>query len=86
VDKLFDEDFEHIGEALANAPGANAVGAKAALYPSAKLTFIKYVEQSQQRVRQQKHNADEHALNGGGSPTRQTTSGEQELVYPISND
>jgi hypothetical protein len=49
-DKLLNKNLEHIGEALAETPGAYTVRAEAALEVGANLTLIKNVEERQQSV------------------------------------
>jgi predicted DNA-binding protein len=68
-DKLFDKNLEHIGEALQQTPRAYAVRAEAALEECANLTFVVDVEERQQRINEQKADANEDTLNGSCQPS-----------------
>ena len=67
-DKLFDENLEHIGDTLHQAPGANTVRAETALEIGAHLTLEKNVEKGQDCIEQHQPYSDEQTFEGHGSP------------------
>ena len=50
MDNFLDKNLEHVGEALKQTPGADAVGADATLDEGANLAFIVDIEKRQQRI------------------------------------
>ena len=67
-DKLLDKYLEHIGHALEDTGRTHTVRAKTTLECGTHLTFEINVEERQQRIGKQKHNAYEHTLYHGSHP------------------
>ncbi len=78
--KLLDKDFEHVGHALQQSPGADTVRAETALEISAYLTLVKDVEQGKYRIDQQQADTDKHAFERCRKPRRHHAV--EQLVEP----
>ena len=68
LDKLLDQDLEHIGKALEQSERSNAVRAETALERSTNLAFKIDVKQGQQGIYQQEAYTYKHTFGGDCEP------------------
>ena len=83
MDKLLDQDLEHIGEALKQTQRTDTVRTETALERGADLTLEVNIEKCQQRVHQKETYAYEDTFHAQREPPGHKR--QQCRVYPIGN-